>query len=154
MTEPIIKTIDVPCSAQRAFDTFVHRISDWWPLDGHAVSAATGKAALGVTIEPRVGGRVYETMHDGQQTDWGKVLTYAEGEAFSMTWHPGNNADNATHVAVRFEALDHSRTRVTLTHSGWEIWATEADAKRDSYNSGWDFVLGQRYAGACTQAPA
>jgi uncharacterized protein YndB with AHSA1/START domain len=149
MTDPIIKTIDVPCAPQRAFDVFVRKITDWWPLDGHAASAAAGKAALGVTIETHVGGRVYETMHDGQQTDWGQALTFEEGRAFSMTWHPGNNADFPTHVALSFEDIGGGRTRVTLTHSGWEIWAGEAAAKRENYDNGWDFVLGQRYAAAC-----
>ena len=150
MTEPIVKTIEVPCAPSRAFDIFVNRIAAWWPLDGHAASAAAGKAALAVTIEPSVGGAVYETMWDGSRTDWGKVLEFDEGRSFAMTWHPGNNADNPTHVAVRFEAAG-AGTRVTLTHSGWEVWGEDAGARRENYDSGWDFVLGEKYAAAATQ---
>ena len=151
MTDPIIKTIDVACTPAEAFAVFVDKISSWWPLDGHAASAAAGKAALGVTIEPHVGGAVYETMWDGGRDDWGEVLAFEPGKNFAMTWHPGNNKDNPTRVDVTFAATE-AGTRVTLTHSGWEIWADEAETKRSMYDGGWDFVLGERYAGAFAQA--
>lgn len=148
MPEPIVKTIDVACSAEHAFDVFVNRIARWWPLNGHAVSAAAGKAALAVTIEPHVGGAVFETMWDGSRSDWGKVLVFEPGSALAMTWHPGNNADNPTRVDVAFEDLGDGQTRVTLTHSGWEVWGDDAAARRDSYNGGWDTVFGDCYARA------
>ncbi|MEZ5751362.1 MAG: SRPBCC domain-containing protein [Paracoccaceae bacterium] len=148
MTDPIVKTIDVPCSPAHAFNVFANRIADWWPLDGHAASAAAGKAALGVTVEPRVGGRVFETMHDGAIDLWGEVLTYVPGEGLSFTWHPGNNKAHPTHVSVSFAAVANGACRVTLTHSGWEAWADRAADMRENYNKGWDFVFGQRFASA------
>lgn len=149
MPEPVVKTIEVPCSADHAFDVFVNRTSKWWPLDGHAVSAAAGKAALAVVIEPRVGGAVYETMHDGARTDWGAVLEFEAGRKLAITWHPGTNKDYPTRVDVVFEALSEDRTQVTLTHSGWEVWAEKADDMRENYNGGWVIVFETRYAGAC-----
>lgn len=148
MTEPIVKTIEVGCAPDRAFDIFVNRIASWWPLDGHVASAAAGKAALAVTIEPEVGGAVYETMYDGSRTDWGKVLEFEEGRKLAMTWHPGNNADNPTKVEVAFAALDGGRTAVTLTHSGWGVWGETAQDRRGNYDSGWDFVLGECFVPA------
>ena len=65
MTDPVIKTIDVPCSPARAFDVFVRNTARWWPLDRHSVSAGQGQTARDITIEPRVGGAIYETTHDG-----------------------------------------------------------------------------------------
>lgn len=149
MADPIVKTIELPCAARRAFDIFVNRISDWWPLDRHAVSAAAGKPALGVTIEPAIGGAVFETMHDGSRADWGRVLEFDAGSKLAMTWHPGNNSDNPTRVDVAFEDLAGGRAKVTLIHSGWEVWAGEAREKRDNYDTGWDFVFGTRFADAC-----
>ena len=149
--DPIVKRIEVPCGVSHAFDTFVRRISSWWPMD-HAASAAAGAKALAVTIEPHVGGAVFETMHDGGRNDWGKVLEFVEGEKLAMTWHPGNNADNPTRVDVTFEALGNDTTRVTLTHSGWEVWADTADERRGNYDTGWDFVLGQCFVEASKAA--
>lgn len=144
--DPIVKTLQLKCSAAHAFDVFVKRMATWWPLDSHAASVAAGHAAQTVTVEPYVGGAIYETMHDGGRNDWGKVLEYEEGQLFAMTWHPGNNANAATRVDVAFKALGADQCVVTLTHSGWEVWADEAGPKHDGYNSGWDFVFGQRYA--------
>lgn len=143
-SEPIVKTVELGCDAAHAFDVFVNRIAVWWPMD-HAASAAAGQNALGVTIEPRVGGAVYETMHDGSRNDWGEVLEFEAGRRLAMTWHPGNNADNATQVTVDFKALEAGRTRVTLTHSGWDIWGDAAAERRDNYDNGWNFVFGQRF---------
>ncbi|WP_299947679.1 SRPBCC domain-containing protein [uncultured Ruegeria sp.] len=148
MIDPIIKTIVVNAVPERAFDIFVNRIAKWWPLDGHAVSAAQGQPALAVTIEPRVGGAVYETMFDGTRVDWGKVLVFEEGTRLAFSWHPGTNKDRPTHVEVWFETHGDGQTKVTLTHSGWEVWATEATGKRTGYDSGWDHVLGECYANA------
>ncbi len=148
MTDSIIKTLDVSCDAAQAFDIFVNRIAAWWPLDGHAVSAAAGKVAVAVTIEPKVGGAVFETMYDGTRTDWGEILEFEPGRKLAMTWHPGNNADNPTRVDVVFDDLLDGGSRVTLTHSGWEVWGDQAADKRGNYDKGWDFVLGERYAAA------
>ena len=95
-----------------------------------------------------VGGAVYETMHDGTRAAWGEILEYTDGRKIAMTWYPGNNANNATRVDVAFEALSDDLTRVTLTHSGWEIWGDAAQHKRENYNSGWDIVFGTHFAQA------
>lgn len=147
MTDPIVKTLDLDCDAARAFAVFVERIATWWPLDGHAVSASAGKTAQSVVIEPRVGGAIYEIMHDGKRTDWGRVLVYTKGRHLATTWHPGNNAGNPTRLDVSFEDIGAGKSRLTLTHSGWEVWAERADEMRGSYDGGWDHVL-SLYAGA------
>ena len=148
MTEPIIKTLDVNCSPEKAFEVFVTRIGTWWPLAGHSSSAGDGKDALDVTIEPRVGGAFFETRHDGAKDLWGEVLEYSPGEKFASTWHPGNNKDHPTRLDVVFEAAGEGGCRVTLTHSGWEAWADRAEEMRGNYNGGWDIVFGENYAGA------
>lgn len=151
MTLPIVKTLDLPCAAARAFDIFVNATTSWWP-GGHSVSAGAGAVPQAITIEPRVGGAVYETMHDGARADWGEVLDYEEGVRLAMTWHPGNNADNPTRVEVAFEDLPGGRSRVTLTHTGWEAWGDTADDRRQGYDAGWDIVLGENFVPACAVA--
>lgn len=148
MREVIEKTVNVPCSPAEAFSLFVERLSSWWPLERHAVSAAAGKPARDVTVEPILSGAVFETMYDGQRADWGTVLAYEPGVRFAMSWHPGQDVGMATRVEVRFDARSDGGTSVTLIHSGWEIWAEEAPARRDNYDSGWDLVLGECFAGA------
>ena len=150
MTDPIVKTVIVNATPERAFDVFVNRVGKWWPLDGHAVSASRGKPALAVVIEPQVGGAIYETMFDGARADWGKVLIFESGQRLAFTWHPGTDESRPTRVEVVFEAHGADQTKVTLTHSGWEIWAADAPDKRGGYDSGWDYVLAECYANAVT----
>ncbi|HEU4481058.1 MAG TPA: SRPBCC domain-containing protein, partial [Actinomycetota bacterium] len=63
-----------------------------------------------------------------------------------FSWLPSLERQHPTDVEVRFESAD-GGTRVELEHSGWERVAEEAPDLRDSYEGGWDMVLG-RYASA------
>lgn len=142
---PVEKSILVPCAPDRAFRAFTTEIGQWWPLSTHSV---TGDMARAVTIEPRAGGRVFESDAAGGESDWGRVLEWAPPHRFSMSWHPGRAASNAQTIEVSFSA-DGAATRVTLAHRGWESLGAEAAKARDSYDGGWDMVLAGRYADFC-----
>ena len=148
MTNPVIKDVKVGCDAQTAFDVFVNKTTTWWPLAAHSVSAGAGKAARAVIIEPNLGGAVYEIKFDGSRAEWGEVTAFEPGVYLALTWHPGTNTDSPTKVEVRFEDVADG-ARVTLTHSGWEVWAEKADDMRNGYNSGWVRVFEELFAGAC-----
>ena len=38
MLDPIIKTIEVPCSQEKAFGVFVKEVGSWWPLAKRSMS--------------------------------------------------------------------------------------------------------------------
>ena len=146
MSNPVVKRVEVSCTAETAFDVFVNQISIWWPLDTHAASVGHGASALHVEIDPRVGGKIVETMHDGATDHWGDVLVFDPPARFAMSWHPGNNKDAQTQVDVQFEETNAGTCLVTLTHTGWEAWAEKGNDIRGGYDSGWDTVLGQCFA--------
>jgi uncharacterized protein YndB with AHSA1/START domain len=140
---PVEKSLLVRCDPARAFHAFTAEIGQWWPLRTHSVAQANARS---VTIEPRVGGRIYETAEDGSTHDWGRVLAWSPPHGFSMTWHPGRAADPHTVVELSF-AAEGAATRVRLVHRGWEALGQDGQAARDSYNSGWDKVLGHAFSG-------
>lgn len=148
MSDPIVKILDLACTPAHAFDVFVHQMSRWWPLASHSVADDRAEVQPRVAVEPRVGGRVLETRADGSTSSWGEVLAFAPPGLFAMSWHPGTDPARPTRVEVRFEARGAGGTRVTLTHSGWEIWAADAPEKRGNYVGGWDFVFGQCFRAA------
>ena len=148
MLDPITKTIEVPCNAQVAFTTFVTRVSSWWPLDKHSVSAMDGKVAKEVVIEPKTGGKVYEVGHDDTLHPWGTVTRYEPHRLVAMDWHIGMPAENASEVTVRFEQLTPKRTRVELTHARWEAFGERAAQMRDGYDKGWVGVFEVAFRGA------
>lgn len=144
---PVVKTVDIKRPARDAFRLFTDEISAWWPLKTHTrAKDALGQKSVRVTIEPRVGGRVYETLQDGEQLEWGEVLAYNPGRLFSMEWHLGRPAEQATEVSVRFEARDESSCRVTLTHENWERMGDEAEKMRNAYDNGWVAVFEKGFA--------
>ena len=128
----IHKAIDVEAPVQRAWDTFTAGIASWWPVTTHSIG---GQRVRDVVLEPREGGLVYEVLDDGTRHEWADVVTFDPPECIVLNWRV-NPQRAATSVEVRFGALEGGRTRVELTHSGFDA----ADSY-ESYEAGWDPVL-------------
>jgi uncharacterized protein YndB with AHSA1/START domain len=135
---PVIRSITVPWARDAAFRRFTQDIATWWPLSSHSIGQ---DAAMTVTFEGRVGGRIYETISGGTESDWGKVTAWDPPHRVAFTWHPGQQADTAQLVEVQF-AAEGAGTRVQLTHSGWEkLGARQGQRMRRAYGMGWAGVL-------------
>ena len=106
MLDPIIKTIVVPCSREKAFDVFVNEMGSWWPLDKRSMSKVhSGKPAKSLRIEPKQGGKIVEIGHDDTEHHWGTINSYDPHDSLSMDFHMGLPPDSASLVEVRFTAL-------------------------------------------------
>lgn len=139
---PIVKTIVVRRSAVDAFRLFTEEMSAWWPLHTHSRARSTeGETAVRVTVEPRVGGRVFETLQDGRELLWGDVTAYEPGAHFAMRWTMGRAAELGTDVSVRFESMSDRTCRVTLQHDHWERLGDDGAGLRGQYASGWIVVF-------------
>lgn len=143
------KSVLVCCDPARAFAAFTSEIAQWWPMQTHSVAQAQARS---VAIEPRVGGRIYETAADGTQSEWGRMLTWSPPDGFSMTWHPGRPAEPHTIVELSFRA-EGDGTRVRLVHRGWEALGARATAARESYDGGWDTVFVRDFGGRLGRKP-
>jgi DNA-binding transcriptional ArsR family regulator/uncharacterized protein YndB with AHSA1/START domain len=133
----VSKTIIVDASVGHAFAVFTERMADWWPLRTHSVGE---EHAYAVTMEQREGGRLYESIEGGEESDWGRVLAWEPPSRVVLTWHPGRSAAEATELEVRFTP-EGAATRVDLEHRGWERLGARGAATRDGYETGWDPVL-------------
>jgi hypothetical protein len=72
----------------------------------------------GVTIEPRVGGRVYATHTDVGEDDWGVVTIWEPGHRLVHTFTLAQDPQHPSEVAVEFGRLDTGCT-VRFAHGGW-----------------------------------
>lgn len=145
---PIVKTLEVRQSPERAFRAFAQEISAWWPMATHSRARdADGERTVRVTVEPRVGGRVFETLQDGRELDWGEVLDWQPGARLELAWRLGMPAQQATRVAVDFESRSEGGCRVILTHSDWERAGVGAAERRGSYDNGWVIVFERAFGG-------
>ncbi len=136
--EPVVKEVTVPLDPSAAWELFTDRAASWWPLATHSVG---GEGAVTCMFEPRVGGRLYETVRDGTQHIWGTILDWQPPTHFAMTWHPGRTPSTEQRLEAWFTPSGDGGTTVRLVHTGWERLGTAGRAERDSYGSGWDYVL-------------
>jgi uncharacterized protein YndB with AHSA1/START domain len=153
---PVIKTIRVPCTPAEAFRYFTADLDKWWPLATHSCIASVTKGTdkpVSCMIEPRAGGRVFETARNGEEHEWGTVLVWEPPVRLAFTWRPGRQKITAQTVEVIFSQEDDS-TVVVLTHTGWENLGDQGPAQRDNYHGGWDIVFAEAFGKYVQQHPS
>jgi uncharacterized protein YciI len=129
---PIRREVLVDADPATAFEVFTHNLGQWWPLAELSVYGDDATVAF-------ADGQIVERSADGQSAIWGTVTRWEPPGLVAVSWHPGQQADQASNVEVSFAAAD-GQTRVTVQHSGWESFADPA-AARAEYDHGWPMVL-------------
>jgi uncharacterized protein YndB with AHSA1/START domain len=137
--DEIRKTVELNAPLARAFEVWTEDVGRWWPLAQHSIGKAD---ATGCIIEPGVGGRLYEITRSGEEHLWGTVAVWEPPRRLAYSWHPQVGLSERTMVLVMFTPLGPRRTRLTLTHSGWQPGQEE---RRSRYYKGWDGVLQDGY---------
>jgi uncharacterized protein YndB with AHSA1/START domain len=145
-TDAVTTSVLVPLAPEAAFELFTDRFSEWWPKGSHHIAEAD---AAEVFMEPREGGRWYERAEDGSECEWGQVLEFDRPNrivlAWQLTpdWKYDPDMDKATQVEVSFHAEENNGTRVTLTHSGFEVHGEAGAAMRESVGGegGWATLM-------------
>jgi|SRR5688500_8091399 uncharacterized protein YndB with AHSA1/START domain len=140
--DPIVVSVEVPATPERAFTAFVAGFSEWWPVATHSLSRSASTRCL---LDATPGGVLEESGPDGIRHVWGTVEAVEPGRRLRFSWHPGREPETAQWVDVEFAA---SRTgaRVTLTHGGWDALGEIAPILRREYASGWREVLEEHFA--------
>ena len=141
---PIRQSTMVRSDREHVFEGFVRTLAVWWPLQPISVGR---ERVRDVTVEPHVGGRVYETWDDGTTVDWGRLTVWQPPDRFVLTWY---NTPEPTEVELTFTALGPRLTRVAVEHRGWER-LTDDQLREDcaapggyrsgAYVTGWAQVL-------------
>ena len=137
------REIVVAARPDLAFEVFVNRIGQWWPLAEFSVFGADASVSFD-------GDDIVEVGSDGQRSVWGSVTARRPGHELAFSWHPGRDAERASQVTVTFEPAG-EHTLVRLVHDGWEVFAEPA-AARAEYEHGWPVVLGRYGVHAATVA--
>ena len=152
---PVRQSTVVRSDVTHTFHTFVRTIAAWWPV--RPFSAGQDRVR-DVTFEERLGGRVYETWHDGTVVDWGEVRLWEPPTRFAMSW---TATPVETEVELSFALLGPSLTRVSVEHRGWEALSEDQLAedcalpggyKSGGYAVGWARILDCLAAAAATRA--
>ena len=141
---PVRQSTVVRSDVDHTFDAFVRTIGAWWPVEPLDIGKGRWRD---VTVEQRLGGRVYETWDDGTTVDWGEVVGWEPPGRLVMSW---SNTPAPTEVELTFTALGPRLTRVAVEHRGWEH-LSEQQLGEDcaapggylsgAYSKGWLLVL-------------
>ena len=130
--DPIAFEYRLDCGPEQAFATYTGRIAEWWD-PRYTASPGTLEA---VTIEPRVGGRVYATHSDSGVHYWGEVTVWEPGRRLVHTFTLAQSPQHPSEVAVEFVPADRGCT-VRFAHGGW----TEASAAAREKFGDWPVML-------------
>jgi uncharacterized protein YndB with AHSA1/START domain len=150
---PVIRSVTVAASQQRAFTVFTEQFGSWWPRE-----YSIGEADMAdFVLEPRVGGRWYEVGVDGKECECGRVIAYDPPGRVVIAWQLNGSwqydpdPDHASEVEVRFVADGPTSTRVEIEHRNFERHGEEAPAVHGGVDDaqGWTYVLDQ-YAKSVT----
>ncbi len=142
--EPVRSEVEVPLPQQKAFEFFTAHLSRWWPLETHSVSGERAETAV---FELTAGGEIFELAENSEKIVWGTVMEFDPPSRVVFSWHPARPPETAQEIEVLFTESA-GGTRVLLTHRGWEEYGEKADDARNSYVSGWQYVLGECYRDA------
>jgi uncharacterized protein YndB with AHSA1/START domain len=121
---PIAHEYRLRCSPERAFAAYAGQIGRWW----HPLYTANPETLQAVTIEPRVGGRVFATHGDLGEVDWGRVTTWEPGRRLAYTSVLAQDRAHPSEIRVDF-LPDDGGCLVRFAHGGWHA-ANAPDRKK------------------------
>ena len=130
----IEQEVEIRAPRARVFDALTRDVGQWW-----AFRATHGESTL--VLEPRVGGRFYEDLGDGQGALWGTVTYIKRPEALRLTGQLGMLKDPVIGV-YGYELIEApgGTTLVKLTH---RVAGAPAPQAAESYRGGWGKLLGR-----------
>jgi hypothetical protein len=145
---PIVKTMRVAATTERAFRFFTQRMEAWWPFATHSVLKGE-RVRFDGPIGP--GATIAEHAADGKVCPWGKVTVWEPPSRLTFLFGAWAGWDMTTEVEVRFIA-DGDGTRVELEHRGWErLKGENLHGERAQYETGWDVVVNGFEKGAAEE---
>src|SRR5262249_10212643 len=110
----------VALPSEDAFRIFTEEIDQWWRR-GLRYRVAGGNRGF-IHLEPKLGGRLYESFEEGAATrvfETGTITAWEPPSRLVSEWRGANfRPGEKTEVEVEF-APSPSGTMVTVTHRGW-----------------------------------
>ncbi|MGW0230605.1 SRPBCC domain-containing protein [Actinopolymorpha singaporensis] len=142
--DPIVHEYVLRCGPERAFEVYTGDLAAWW----HPSYTMNAETLTGVTMEPQVGGRVFESHRDGEEYDWGRVTVWEPGHRLAYTSTLAQPSGHPSEITVDFTPHD-GGCRMRFQHGGWNA---DNAAERSKFTE-WPNIL-DRFAALADGAPA
>jgi uncharacterized protein YndB with AHSA1/START domain len=127
MTSRVLVALRIAAPPGRVFEAFTAEMGAWWRPN--ALFPTSGRHPGRLAMQAGVGGRVTETLDDGQVVEIGRILVWEPPERLVFTWRPASfGPDQETEVRVGFEPVTEG-SRVVVEHFGWDSMPPEHAAR-------------------------
>lgn len=140
-------TAQVAVDVADAFEVFTAEIDRWWRRGPRYRASGAHRGFL--CIEPRVGGRLYESFETEAATrvvEVGRVKVWEPPSRLVFSWRNENFApDESTEVEVRFEPCARG-TNVTVEHRGLAALRPDHPARHGLQGTDFTRMLGEWWA--------
>ncbi len=144
-------TVHVAVEPEVAFQVFTEEIDQWWRRGFKF--RVSGNTAGVMRMEPRVGGRLFETIDTGsgpREIETGRVTKWEPPSRLVFDWRGVNfSPDEKTEVEVVFAQVQ-SGTSVTVTHRGWSQLRPDHPARHGLSNQEFCHMLGMWWSDLMT----
>ena len=134
---PVVKSVTVKTTPERAFELFTGQMARWWP-----VGQTVGKSPhVAIVVEPSTGGRWFERDAEGVETNWGKVLAWEPPTRLLLGWQLDSrfayDPEFLTEVELTFAPAAGGGAIVTLEHRNLERFGDDAEKVAAQIDVGW-----------------
>jgi hypothetical protein len=143
----------VAVEADVAFDVFTRDTDLWWQRGLRF--RPSGRAIGALILEPRVGGRLFETFERPVGTpitaEFGRVAVWDPPSRFVLEWRNINfePSDKSTELEVLFDPAP-GGTRVTVHHRGWAALRADHPARHGQQGAELVAMMGLWWAALLT----
>ena len=143
-TEVVRASTIVELGPADAFEVFTDEVDAWWRTGPRFRPGGRRGGAL--AFEPGPGGHLAEHYDDGAASvELARVLAWEPGarlllELTGPDYEPGQT----TRVEIRFDAVA-GGTRVSIEHTGWEAFGSDAVARHGLSGDAFESMLGYHW---------
>ena len=134
---PINQSITINAKPAKCFELFTTHIGNWWPKD-QTLSKGPYKTLV---IEPKVGGRWYETDSTDKVLPWGDVLAWEPPHRVLLAWRLNTSfayePSLMTEVEITFQDLGGGKTQLALEHRDLEKLGKDSEKFVSMLSGGW-----------------
>ena len=140
---PVVKSVTVKASPERAFELFTGR----WRDGGRSDRRVGESPHVAIVVEPRAGGRWFESDAEGVETNWGKVLAWEPPTRLLLGWQLDSrfayDPNFLTEVELTFAPAAGGGAIVTLEHRNLERFGDDAEIVATQIDVGWPKFLAE-----------
>ena len=128
--------VEIKATSEKVWKLLTHGIATWWPVHFHS-----SEETKQFTMEPRVGGMIFEDQGDGNGVLWGTILQFDAPRRlqFKGALFPDYGGPGDYHLSIALSATDGG----CLLKVDDALCGYITDENAESLETGWKELFGE-----------